>query len=142
MKVDFLDFDVQHLENLGNHEKQMFVESDSDFDQLCAVTMFVEGKIACIMGVAVFRPGVLDAVLIPGEAFYDNVKTCYRAIKMWLERIQYTINWRRLQALTRVDAPHHIRFIEALGFKKEGRLRQYGTNGYDVFIYSIIKGDT
>lgn len=44
--------------------------------------------------------------------------------------------YRRLQATVKVGETKAIRFIEWLGFEREGLMRQYGVEGADYYIYA------
>ena len=49
------------------------------------------------------------------------------------------MKYNRVQAVVRTDRPEYERFIELLGFEKEGTMRNGSVGGeHDVFLYSRI----
>jgi RimJ/RimL family protein N-acetyltransferase len=51
--------------------------------------------------------------------------------------LQLKVN--RVSGLVRADNPDAQRFDEALGFKKEGVLREAAADGTDLFLYGMLK---
>lgn len=44
----------------------------------------------------------------------------------------------RIQAVVDKNTPESIRFVEHLGFEREGELRRYGPHGEDMIMYAIM----
>lgn len=51
------------------------------------------------------------------------------------------LKFNRMYALVRADKEEYSRFIETIGFTREGLLRKASANGKDLYIYSVIEED-
>ena len=95
-----------------------------------------------------------DGELIGGVVFnmYTGAAICMSVAgvpgKRWITRefIQRAfaypfvqLNCNRATALVRVDNLVSQRFVEQLGFKREGLLRKASTDGTDMILYGILK---
>jgi len=49
------------------------------------------------------------------------------------------LNFRRLETAVRTDFPEAVRWIELLGFTREGLMRAYDAAGDDYYLYSRIR---
>ncbi len=96
----------------------------------------------------------LDHQLIAGIIFHDIRfgqdcwLTIYSTDKRWCSRriLQLIfgfafdgLNCRRLNALVDTDNEKSIRLLSGIGFKKEGKLRQFRENGKDCFVYGLLE---
>ena len=61
-----------------------------------------------------------------------------RAVRNRLAYLTSRMELNRVQAVIRVTDKPSIRYIEMLGFEKEGILRQYGTDGTDYYMYGRV----
>jgi len=69
-------------------------------------------------------------------------KEAYNHIKYVIKRMRALIkseNYRRTQAMC-IDHPKAKRFLECIGFTREGKLRQMLPNR-DMIIYSVLRGE-
>lgn len=135
LELDVQEFDVKHLED---SLVEQFL-SAGHWDQLIGLTILLNDRVGAIMGISPVWDGVYDVVFIPGRVFPKNKKTVYRYVKLWLEGLHEHVDWHRLQVTTDMRKPEHQRFIEFLGFEREGVLRAYSSDGHDVVVSSIVR---
>lgn len=107
--------------------------------QVEGITLLIDGEIAAILGVVPLWPGVGEVTMIPSSVFYQNLKTCVKFTRNTIALAAETFNMHRIQATTLTSNPKHGRFMEAMGFTHEGRLRGYGPNGEDFEMYSYTR---
>ena len=87
-----------------------------------------------IAGVANCEPGrgLAWAVLAPSVDGY--ALALHRGVTRFLAMQTY----RRLEAVVDCEHTTAIRWIERLGFEREGRMRKYAPTGRDCYLYSRI----
>lgn len=92
-----------------------------------------------------------------GGLIYHNIRpkrdlwwTIYTADKRWCNKrvLKIIFNlafkfWQveRISLLVNTDNHECIKLVEALGFKKEGCLRQYRDDGSDCYFYGMLKSE-
>lgn len=79
-----------------------------------------------------FGAGVLWAFLAPGAGPH------MLRITRFVRRMVVLAGLRRLQATALASFPEGCRWLELLGFEREGRLRRYGPDGADHFLYARV----
>lgn len=100
-------------------------------------TLLVDGKPIACAGVVIQEWNKGEAWALMSNDFYQHKVKAYRAIKMNLEWIITHYDLVRVQALIEPAYQQAIDFIEALGFSREGLLRNYGPKG-DYLMYARI----
>jgi len=97
-----------------------------------------EEVIACI-GVTFITSGVAEIWAITGKLVdkypKDFHKRCQEIISEAFEKAEL----HRLQCTAEVDYDRTIKWLERLGFEREGTLRSYTPDKKDMYIYSIVK---
>lgn len=110
------------------------------FRQVEGVTIIMDGEIAGCIGLAHMWAGVAEATLVPSDVYYKYAKTLTRFVKESLDIGTETGRIHRVQALSLEKYPKHGRFLEALGFEKEGIIRAYDCEKNDYGMYARIRG--
>ena len=105
-------------------------------------TIYHEDEVVACVGVTKIVSGVAEIWAITGKLVEkypkDFHKLCIKIIKEAFKKD----NLRRLQCTAETDYDRTIKWLERLGFEREGTLRNYTCDGKDMYIYSIIrKGD-
>lgn len=108
------------------------------FRQVDGLTIIIDGEIAGCIGLAHMWQGVAEATLVPSDVFYKYAKTLTRFVKESLDIAVETGRIHRVQALSLEKYPKHGRFLEALGFKKEGIIEAYDGEKNDYGMYARI----
>ena len=83
--------------------------------------------------------GLGEAWVIPSRLVQKHKKMFVKLIRENMARMTDEFQFRRLQATARADAPKSRRFLEFLGFEREGLLKAYGPDGADHVLFAKIR---
>jgi len=104
-------------------------------------TLLVDGCPVGIVGLSCVVPGVYDMFAFPSERVRGHGLLVMKFAKRTIATAWETLSVHRIQATCLADNDEYNRFLVALGFKKEGVLRQVSPNRRDLAIYSIVDED-
>lgn len=93
-----------------------------------------DGKPLGIIGLVPTLPGACEVFIVASEDQMDYPISFARAVRR--ELLEIKPKYRRIQAVTTHDLTHQ-RFIEWLGFLKEGTLKKYGLKGNDMIMWGL-----
>ena len=102
-----------------------------------AFTALADGEIFGFAGISLTTPG-------RGEAWglFPNVQKkkffVARQVKKGIEDLMARHNLTRVSAAARCDWPTAQRFLEHLGFRKEGLMRKFETDDADSYLYARV----
>lgn len=103
-----------------------------------------EDVLFCI-GLTVVKDGVAEAwIVIPDRSRTGSLPVArfiFRSSCYWLRYFMKDLNLRRVAAWVRCDNPAHVKWIEALGFSREGIMRKFDRDGGDCYLYALVKED-
>jgi hypothetical protein len=88
-----------------------------------------------VMGAVPMLPHVAEVFILASEDQKDHPIIFARAVRKEL----YTLKakYRRIQAVSSCDE-FHARWLNWLGFEREGTLRSYGLHGDDMTIWGLV----
>lgn len=98
-------------------------------------TIMSEDKVLGCAGVFENFPGSAEAWAVFSEDIGKYKYTLFREIKKHFADYDFI----RLQTTARADFKEAQKFILALGFKREARMRKATIDGKDLILYSIVK---
>lgn len=98
-------------------------------------TFLLDGKIMFAAGVMQLWPGVLEGWIIPTVYVPEAPIWFVKKIKGYFEAFAETFRCHRFQTYTFADEQHE-KWMELLGFHKEGTLKEYSHNKKDYSIYA------
>lgn len=131
--MQVIDFDPIHLRGFIPHARQANADLSGAWFHGVGVTLMDGDKVVAAGGlIPIWSGRVLAWALIGAGA---NMHAVTRAAVDFL---------RRFRELTRIEAtidltfPEAIRWIELLGFQREGIMRKCGPNGEDFAMYSRV----
>ncbi len=108
-------------------------------DQGMAGTIFVDGRVICVLGYHPLWDGVYQVWIIPSvylETYrFPNVKI----VRGMLASVAKTHGVRRFQTSCLADDLHN-RWMTFLGFQEEGRMIEYTCDGKDHVMWSKLIG--
>ena len=107
-----------------------------------AYTMMEDGHLVGAAGIYRVWDGVGEAWLLPSERLLARPRKAVKAVRQFLDDIAERENFRRVQATTHADFHRGRRFLEWLGFEKEGLLRGYGPDVADHIMFARISNGT
>ena len=104
------------------------------------VSFVANGHLLGAGGIIPIWDGLGEAWVLPGNLIHRHRKTFVRLVRDGIDRMNAEHQFRRIQATARADAASAQRFLEFLGFEREGCLRAYGPDGADHFLFAKMTG--
>jgi len=89
-------------------------------------------------GIAVVRPGMGEAWSLFSPLIKRFPLALHKAASRLIPEVTKRHNLRRVCAMVDEGDAVAVRWIERLGFEREGLMRSYGDNGEDVFLYAKV----
>lgn len=102
-------------------------------------TLWDGDKVIAICGVVKIHEGVGEIWLILENDKKGDVFAIARNLKRLTDRVFDISPFHRFQSRAPVDNKISNRFLNFLGFEKEGILKQYGLNREDYSVYGRVK---
>lgn len=97
-----------------------------------------DGLLIVIAGVGIMWEGVGHAWSVPGVYADDYKVSFYKAIKSYLDKVIKENDLHRVQCYVHVDYVISQKYVEHLGFEREGLLRKFGSDKADYYIYARL----
>lgn len=124
-------------------EEEIFKVVDKEMDRLikdnhkgCSFTGFTEDRIIGCAGILPLWDGVGHAWVVMSRDYKKHRIWIHKQVRDMFFKIAVGKKFRRVQANVQCDFYDAVRWIEALGFKPESILRQYGPDGKDHYMYT------
>lgn len=144
--MQIVNFEPRHLRRVAPQPAQAALALYRDWlaDRLdpyalrgCAFTGLIDGKVVGCAGVRPLWPGVGEAWAVFSLEALDRRVSLFRAAARGLAALEDAQALRRIQATCHADHAAGARFLQALGFEREGVLRRYGLHGEgNYFLYA------
>ena len=100
-----------------------------------------DGEIAGCAGIMIMWPGVGEAwILFNHELAKKHKKDAYEIVLRHLLVIIEEKKLHRVQAHCNTNLPHAVKYLEGLGFKREGTMGKYDEEGNDHYLYAMVIG--
>jgi len=101
-------------------------------------TIFFEDKVISCGGVRILWAGTGEAWIMLSQ---ETKKYCrvHAMTKSVFEAIIEKHNLDRVHAFVRADKPEFLRYVEYMGFEREGLCKKFGPDGHDSYIYARVK---
>lgn len=119
--------DVTFIDSMKEHERRGL-----------SFTAIYDREIMCCGGVTIMWPGVGEVWTVNGPLTRKYPIQFHKLIKRWLHLLTKKHGLHRIQAVVDATNETHVRWIEALGFSREGMMRQYYRRR-DFYLYAIVK---
>jgi hypothetical protein len=147
--IDTIPYEPFHAYQIleeGIRENDLWLTQFKDFEIMAkgwkdggpAYTITIDGEVAACAGLVLLGWSRAEAWTLFSSIFKSNYRACYKIIKSKLEELIELNFLRRVQSLADPEYKEGIRFLEHLGFEKEGLLRKYGPNGEDLIMFGRI----
>ena len=82
--------------------------------------------------------GVFEGWFLGGWRLHENKFSSIRIVRRELDKMVVDNNIHRLQCVVRADWNEAQKFIEFLGWEKEGLMKKYSTDGEDYYRYARV----
>lgn len=130
--MDLRPFERALMRNIPNYDYRLrMFEAEGD-----AISAMVNGKIVCCFGAVELWPGVAECWLLTSKQIVKYPVTLTRSARRYFERLMAEQKLHRLQITVDTANDLAIRWANALQFRQEGLLRQYGVDRSDHAIYA------
>ena len=129
--------DVEYLEH---REGDLLGESPFEEEKGPTWTVLVDEYPVAIFGFMFISPGTYEMWAEITDAIRGNGRPAIKQGREIIELAFENLEMHRLQATCRVVKGEYSRFLEVMGFQKEGLLRQAAPNREDLILYSRVKG--
>lgn len=141
-----IDFEPAHAEALIEDGLNRNAPTPSDYKTWAgdlvvkglAFTGVENGHLVGSAGIAPLWPGVAEGWFLGGWRLHENVLSSIRVIRRELKLMVDENKIHRLQCVVRTDWPEAQRFIEFLGWEKEGLMKKYTTEKIDYYRYARV----
>ncbi len=99
-------------------------------------TLIAEKDVIAVFGLKQMWPGVAEIWALTSELVHKYPvffhKECIKLIKTHAE----VLKLHRVQCSVRADYEEGLKWIESMGFKKEGLMEKYGPNKMNYYLFS------
>lgn len=131
--IKIVKYEPSHLENFTPKycHKSELVQINTE-----AVTFMRDGVPIAIFGGYLLFPGCLQVWGLVSEEIHKTPIAFFKSAKLLLEYYIDTLKLRRVQINVRTDYPEGWRWAVALGFKSEGVMTKFGTDGSDHWLFA------
>ena len=104
-----------------------------------AYTICHKDEVVACVGVTRITTGVAEIWAITGTLVDKFPKDFHKLCLKIIEKAFENDKLHRLQCTAEVDYDRTIKWLERLGFEREGTLRNYTPDAKDMYLYSIIR---
>lgn len=130
--MDIRDIEIASSFTLPDVKERITMMNNAAIE---AGTFSLDGRIIFAAGVMQLWPGVLEGWIIPTIYVPDYPVWFVKKIKGYFEAFAETFKCHRFQTYTFSDEQHE-KWMELLGFTKEGTLKEYSHNKKDYSIFA------
>ena len=102
-----------------------------------AYTLMTTQPVFCA-GAVLLWPGVAEAWFVKGGEVTNHPVSVFRHTMLMIAEAIGKLHLHRLQATVLSTDEKAIRFVEGLGFQREGLIRKFSTNQEDYYLYARI----
>ncbi len=139
-------FDIHHIKEfeLRPEDKGRIINEDpSKWEQIAgnsiAYSFYHKESLIFCGGIVVHYAGFGEAWVLCSPKAETLPKGVFRLAKEFLDKNIKDKKLFRVQAVVRCDWPQAQKFVEKLGFIKEGILKKYGLDQSDYIMYARIE---
>ncbi|QDP51548.1 MAG: hypothetical protein Unbinned2026contig1000_3 [Prokaryotic dsDNA virus sp.] len=131
-QIDFNEHHKEFLSHFHNYENylQAFAEGGDSF------TALVDGDVYAMFGCFPLWNGVAEAWMIPSKYIKRKTIALHRGAMLFFEHYAKKKHLKRLQFTVNSTNFHAVRWAKRCYFTEEGRLKNYGPDGKDHFMFA------
>lgn len=145
--MEVVIFNPHHIEvmQLRDHERELLMGVGDMKNRLstlmqnskAAGTFLYQGRIITCAGFVEIWPGVAELWQLPSIYVSECALVFSKTLKKYVENVAKNFQYHRLQTSCPSDQTHD-RWMEFLGFVKEGTMKQYTFNKQDYSIFGRV----
>lgn len=132
--------DIIELNEAYEGQRQILQAYDNmrGFDVETILHVETGAPLAVISGATIFK-GTYEVSALIGSLARQYPIQFFRHVRGRIEHYEKTHGVHRTQTMIRTGFPFLVKWIELLGFEREGILRKFGPEGDDYFMYARLK---
>lgn len=159
-KVKIVPFEYWHLEMMNPQEEQKsvfdyakstphglegygkaleFLAAPQNDGKPCAWTAMLGGRILACSGITRLQYYMGEAWAVFDRDFFEMSDLNIRQCLVRIGRAMRQVELQRVQATTEVGFDRADEFLTRLGFVREGKLKKYGSDGQDHYMYAFVR---
>lgn len=135
---DISHFDAMELQDNGWLKREERARYAWLQESGVSYTLFLDGLPIYCGGLAESWPGVCDIWMLPSVDVIHKPISVVKAARWMLDDAIEKMLPHRIQATVKAADDRAVRFIEALGFEREGLMRAFSSDKTDFFLYARI----
>ena len=133
MRGDLTEDNLAKSDEIAKRDGEFYLTRGPCFSAI------LDGRVIGSAGIMTMWPGVGEAWLLFSKEVENHKRFVYETVTEYLITLVCDLDLRRVQAHCNANLPVAIRFLEQMGFEREGLMRKYGTDGSDHYLYSIVR---
>ena len=147
MQLQIIPFEVAHLDDLqARRFEAQEIQSLGDYRERAGVhrqlgpawTGIIDGQVMGCCGLIVLWQGVAEPWMVSTGLCARYALSFHRAIKKGLDQVIQDLRLRRVQVAIHKDHVISHKWVERLGFKREGAMPAYGPDGSDYVRFGRV----
>lgn len=142
MKIEVIPYQPEHLLKFAprnaSDDFAPWVAAQAADQNGAMGTLVADPHVLGFVGYHVRNEATAEVWIMLSRDLFGGSISIVRAVRFFMSQC-FEAGFRRLQALADVDNQVAWRFLEALGFEREGILRSYGPKGEDRFMYGRVE---
>lgn len=103
-----------------------------------AFSLLTNGHLVFSAGIFPIWDGMGEAWVVPSDLIRQYKREFVRYVRGYMDQLAKENSYHRIQATARSDFPQGQRFLEFLGFTREGLMHRYGPDGSDHYLYARL----
>ncbi len=128
-------FESLVLKDVYEHKDAIEFSKSEVFNSDVSYSILADDKVIAIVYGTIGYPGVMSCSGLFTDMVAKYKVAFHRCVKIIVDVVFKAFNLHRMQAVVRADYLQGQRWIEALGFAKEGLMKMYGANADDYYMY-------
>jgi hypothetical protein len=142
--IEVVRYQPEHADYINPKDKMVGLQllaglkSLTSHPQVISFTVLSDRKPIAIVGITMVWSKVGEVWAIFDESICKQPISLTRRMVRLLNHARDVLSFKRLQANVRATDQQSMRFIEFLGFKKEGLMAKYGPDLVDYYLYGRV----
>lgn len=143
-RINVVPFQLEHLEVIKLrafelHRKEYIERFRKGYQEGPAYSALDVDDLIWCGGVVILWQGVGEAWILCSNCINHYIKELYHYTKAYLDVIIAEYNLHRVHASVLSEYRAGYRFLERMGFEREGLMHKYDWQGSDYYLYARIK---
>jgi hypothetical protein len=131
-------FSYVHALNISDIKDEEFIRTMKEHEKdASAYTVYYDNEILCCGGVMMVWEGVAEIWTLESELIHKHPLAFHKFMKKWMGIFFKKHNLVRMQATVDAGYDNYIKWIESLGFVREGLMKKFHA-GRDYYLFAKV----